>query len=62
MCMLRHECSLNMLHSVRLGGLGMPNILCMSFYFKPRGVKKYLHRSISTLGQSPPPISKMQCN
>ena len=24
-----------------LGGLGMSNILCMSFYFKPRGIKKY---------------------
>ena len=48
MCMLRQECSLSMLHktceklhgSVRLGGLIMPNILCMPFYFKPKGVKE----------------------
>ena len=41
--MLRQECSLSMLHrtcekvhvGVRLGGLGMPNILSMPFYFKP---------------------------
>ena len=49
MCMLRQGCSQSMLHGtcekvnggVRLGGLEIPNILCMSFYFKPRGVKKY---------------------
>ena len=49
MCMLRQGCSLSMLHrtcenvhgGVRLCGLGMPNILCMLFYFKPRGIKKY---------------------
>ena len=42
MCMLRQGCSLNMLHrtcekahgGVRLGALGMPNILHMPFYFK----------------------------
>ena len=47
--MLRQRCSLSMLHrtcekvhgGVRLGGLGMPSILCMPFYFKPRGAKKY---------------------
>ena len=49
MCLLRQECSLSMLHrtrenvtgGVRLGGLGMPNILCMPFYFEPRGINKY---------------------
>ena len=49
MCMLRQGCSLSMLHrtcknmhgGVRLCGLGMPNILHMPFYFKPRGIKKY---------------------
>ena len=48
MCMLRQECSLSMLHTtyaklhggVRLGGLSMPNIMCMPFYFKPKGIKK----------------------
>ena len=49
MHMLRQGCSLSMLHrtceklhwGVRLGGLGMPNILCMPFYFKCSGIKKY---------------------
>ena len=49
MYMLRQKCSLSMAHrtceyvhgGVRLGGLGMPNIVCMPFYFKPRGIKKY---------------------
>ena len=49
MCMLRQGCSLSMLHrtcekvhgGARWGGPGMPNILCMPFYFKARGVKKY---------------------
>ena len=49
MCMLRQGCSLSMLQrtcekmhgGVRFGGLSMPNILHMPFYFKPRGVKKY---------------------
>ena len=47
--MLRQGCSLSMLYrtceyehgDVRLGGLGMPNILNMPFYFKLRGIKKY---------------------
>ena len=47
--MLRQGCFLSMLHrtcekvhgGVRLGGLTIPNILCMPFYFKPRGIKKY---------------------
>ena len=47
--MLRQRYSLSMLHrtceyvqgGVRLGRLGMPNILHMPFYFKPRGIKKY---------------------
>ena len=46
--MLKQGCSLSMLHrtcekvpgGVSLGGLGMPNILCMPFNFKPRGGKK----------------------
>ena len=49
MCMLRQGCSLRMLHRTCenvhgvLGwvGLGMPNILHLPFYFKPRGIKKY---------------------
>ena len=49
MCMLRLGCFLSMFHrtceilhgGVRLGGLSIPNILCMPFYFKPRGIKKY---------------------
>ena len=47
--MLRQVCSLSMLHTtyekvhggVRLGGLSMPNILQMLFYFKPMDSKKY---------------------
>ena len=49
MCMLRQRHSLSMLHrtcekvhwGVRLGGYGIPNILCMPLYFNPRGIKKY---------------------
>ena len=49
MHMLRQGCSLTMLHRTcetlhggdRLGGLGKPNILCISFYFMPSGMKKY---------------------
>ena len=49
MWMLRQWYSLSMLHrtcdklhgEVRLGGLGMPNVMWMPFYFKPRGDKKY---------------------
>ena len=49
MCMLGQGCSLSMLHRPceyvhggdRLGGLGMPNILCLPFYFEPRGNKEY---------------------
>ena len=49
MCMLKQGCSLSMNHrtcenvhgDVRLGGLGMPNILNMPFYFKPRDITKY---------------------
>ena len=48
MHMLRQGCSLSMLHrtceklhgDVRLGGLSTPNIMCMPFYFRPRGVKE----------------------
>ena len=47
--MLREGCSLSMLHriceklqgGIRLGGLSMPNIMHMPFYFKPRGIRKY---------------------
>ena len=43
MHMLRQRCALSMLHrtcenvhgGVRLGGLGMPNIMYRPFYFKP---------------------------
>ena len=50
MCMLRQGCSLSMLHrtcepvhwSVRLDGLGMPNILHMPLYFKPRILRSTL--------------------
>ena len=46
--MLRQGCSLSMLHKanenmhggVRLYRLGIPNILHMPFYFKPRGITK----------------------
>ena len=49
MGMLRQGCSLSMSHrtcekvhrGVKLGGLGMPNILHMSFYFKYSDVEKY---------------------
>ena len=45
--MFRQGCSLSVLHGycekvyggVRLAALGMPNILCMPFYFKPWGIK-----------------------
>ena len=48
MYMLRQGCSLSMLHrtceklhgGVKLGGLSMPNIMHVPFYFKPRGIKK----------------------
>ena len=48
MHMLRQGCSLSMFHrtwenlygSGMLGGLSMPNIMCLPFYFKPRGFKK----------------------
>ena len=51
MCKLRQVCSLSMLNRTYenciglLGwvGLGMPNILCMPFYFKPRGIKRILY-------------------
>ena len=47
--MLRQGCSLSMVHrtcenihgGVSLCGLGMPSVLYMAFYFKPRGIKKY---------------------
>ena len=35
------ECVKELHGGVRLGGLSMPNIMCMPFYFKPRGIKKY---------------------
>ena len=46
--MLKQGCSVSMLHrtcekvhgGLRLAGLGMPNIMCMPFYFMPRGIKK----------------------
>ena len=46
MSMLRQGCSLGMFHrtceklhgGVRVGGLSMPNIMCMPFYFKPQGI------------------------
>ena len=49
MCMLRQGCSLSILHrtcenmheGVGLCGLGMPNILHMPFYFRPRGIEKH---------------------
>ena len=49
MCMLREGCSLSMLHTtceklhrgVWSGGLSMSNIMCMHFYFEPRGIKMY---------------------
>ena len=48
MHMLRQWWSLSMPHrtceklhgGVRLGGLSMPNIIGMPFYFKSRGIKK----------------------
>ena len=54
--MFRQGCPLSMLHRtcenvhgvVRLGGMGMPDILHMPFYFKPRDIKKY---SISCMVQ-----------
>ena len=47
MHMLRQGCSLSMLHrcckklhgDVGLHGLSMPNIMCLPFYLKPRGIK-----------------------
>ena len=49
MHMVIQGCSVSMFHrtcenvhrGARLGGLCMPSILHMSFYFKPRGIKKY---------------------
>ena len=48
--MVRQGCSLSMLYKtceklkghVRLGGLSMPNILCMLFYFKSRVLRRTL--------------------
>ena len=48
MYMLRQGCFLSMLlrtcekvhGGIRLAGLGMPNILCIPFYFKPMDIKK----------------------
>ena len=65
--MLREACSLSTLYrtcenvhgGVRLGGLGMPNILHIPFYFKPRDIKKY---SIPYMNfSSPSDLMKSNC-